>query len=101
MDMSYPIYLVTELRQEDEFGVPHAIKSKRRVFANVKSVSQSEFFEGGRAGLNPEFKMTMFAYDYAGEHLLEYMNRPFEIYRTYQVNPDVVELYCTRKQGSR
>ena len=101
MDMSHPIYLITEFRQEDNYGVPRAIKSKRMVYANVKSVSQREFYEGGRAGLNPEFKMTMFAYDYAGEQVLEYMGRTLSIYRTYQVNPDVVELYCSRKQGER
>ena len=59
------------------------------------------FFEGGRSGLNPEFKMSMFAYDYAGEQWLEYMGRVFSIYRTYQPTPDKVELYCSRKQGKR
>ena len=101
MDMSYPIYLITEFRQEDEYGVAHAIKSKRMVYANVKSVGQREFYEGGRAGLNPEFVMTMFAYDYASEQTLEYMGRTFDIYRTYQKGPDEVELYCSRKQGKR
>ena len=101
MDMSYPIYLITELRQEDDYGVSQAIKSKRMVFAKVENVSQREFFEGGRNGLNPEFKLTMFAFDYAGESTLEYMGRTLDIYRTYQPKPDLVELYCQRKQGKR
>ena len=101
MDRSYPIYLISELQQEDQFGVLTPIFSKRLVYANVVSVGQREFFEGGRAGLNPEFKMTMFAFDYAGESTLEYMGRQFDIYRTFQNGTDTVELYVQRKQGKR
>ena len=101
MDRSTPIYLVKEYHQEDEFGVLQPMLSKRLVYANVTSVSQREWFDGGRAGLNPEFRMTMFAFDYAGENTLEYMGRVFDIYRTYQGNDDMVELYVQRKQGKR
>lgn len=101
MDRSYPITLITEIWQEDEYGVLQPTLSKRQVYANVVSVGQREFFEGGRAGLNPEFKMTMFAFDYAGEQTVEYMGRIFDIYRTYQGGTDTVELYCARKQGKR
>ena len=101
MDRSYPIYLITELQQEDKFGVLQSILSKRLVYANVTSVGQREFFEGGRSGINPEFRMTMFAFDYAGESTLEYMGRLFDIYRTYQGADDTVELYVQRKQGKR
>lgn len=101
MDRSYPIYLVTEVMQEDKFGVLTPILSKRLVYANVSSVTQREFFDGGRSGLNPEFRMTMFAFDYAGESTLEYMGRMFDIYRTYQGSNDTVELYVQRKQGKR
>ena len=101
MDRSFPIYLVTELWQEDAFGVSQPTLSKRQVYANVVSVGQREFFEGGRAGLNPEFKMTMFAFDYAGEQTVEYMGRMLDVYRTYQATDDTVELYCSRKQGKR
>lgn len=101
MDRSYPIYLISEIQQENEYGVLVPIQSKRLVYANVTSVSQSEFFEGGRAGLNPELRMTMFAFDYAGENTLEYMGRAFDIYRTYSGSDDMVELYVQRKQGKR
>lgn len=101
MDRSFPIYLITEYNQEDQFGVLTPTLSKRKVYANVKTVSQSEWFQGGRSGLNPEYKMTMFAFDYAGESTLEYMGRIFDIYRTYMAGNDMVELYVQRKQGKR
>lgn len=102
MDRSYPIYLIDDLKEEDDYGVlQNVVPSKRLVYANVRSVAQREFFEGGRNGLNPEFVITMFAFDYAGEHTLEYMGRVFDIYRTYQGSDDKVELYVQRKQGKR
>jgi SPP1 family predicted phage head-tail adaptor len=101
MDRSFPIYLITEYNQEDQYGVLTPTLSKRKVYANVKTVSQSEWFQGGRSGLNPEYKMTMFAFDYGGENTVEYMGRIFDIYRTFQAADDTVELYCSRKQGKR
>ena len=101
MDRSTPIYLISIELQEDQYGVLQPTATKRMVYANVKSVSQSEWFEGGRAGLNPEYKMTMFLYDYNGEASLEYMGKTFDIYRTYMAGTDKLELYVQRKQGKR
>lgn len=101
MDRSTPIYLIAETYSEDAYGVMQPQVTKRLVYANVSSVSQSEFFEGGRAGLNPEFRMTMFAFDYAGEKTLEYQDKVFDIYRTFQGRDDTLELYVERKQGKR
>jgi len=101
MDRSTPIYLVTEYNQEDEFGVLQPMLSKRLVFANVTSVTSREWMEGGRIGLNPEFRMTMFAFDYAGEKVLVYNGSVYSIYRTYIGPNDTIELYVQRKQGTR
>lgn len=101
MDRSEPIYLIKEFNQEDEYGVLQPMLSRRMVFANVESVSQREWMEGGRNGLNPEFKMTMFAYDYEGEAKLVYNGSVFSIYRTYRGKGESIELYVQRKQGTR
>lgn len=72
----------------------------REVYCDVESVSQSEFFEGGRNGLNPAYKFTMFAYDYQGERTLEYKGQRYGIYRTYLRKNDQIELYAERKGGT-
>lgn len=72
----------------------------REVFCQVDSVTQSEFFEGGRNGLNPEYRFTMFAADYQGERTVEYKQRTYGIYRTYQPRTDIIELYAERKGGT-
>ncbi len=101
MDRSTPIYLITEYNQEDKYGVLKSTLSRRLVYANVSSVTQREWMDGGRIGLNPEFRMTMFAFDYAGEKELVYNGSVYSIYRTYMSTDNTIELYVQRKQGKR
>lgn len=99
MDRSNVIYLISETFTQDEYGVQQSTQTERMVFCNVASVSQREWFEGGRIGLNPEYQMTMFAHDYAGEQLLKFNGVIYAIYRTYLTDTDEIELYVQRKQG--
>ena len=101
MDRSTPIYLVSEIYTEDAYGVLIPTAEKRLVYANVTSVSAAEFFEGGRNGLNPEFRMIMFAPDYQGEKVVEYNGTQYGIYRTYQGRNDMIELYTQLKKGDQ
>lgn len=100
MDRSNTCYLVAETRTQDIYGVQQVTQTEREVFCNVSSVTQREWFEGGRIGLNPEYRMTMFQYDYAGEQLLKYNGIIYTIYRTFVTDNDEIELYVQRKQGN-
>lgn len=99
MDRSNECYLIAETRTQDAYGVEQVQQTERHVFCNVSSVTQREWFEGGRIGLNPEYRMTMFSYDYAGEQLLKFNGIIYSIYRTYITDNDEIELYVQRKQG--
>lgn len=101
MDRSEPIYLIGTTYTEDAFGVLQPSPEKRMVYANVTSVSASEWFEGGRNGLNPELRMVMFAPDYNGETIVEYKGHQYAIYRTYQARTDVLELYVEKRKGKQ
>lgn len=100
MDRSTPITLVAATKQQNDYGVWEETKTNREVFAQVDSVTRAEFFEGGRNGLNPEFRMTMFFGDYEGEKELIYNGKPYAVYRTYQGRNDTIELYVERKGGT-
>jgi len=101
MDRSTPIYLVKETYTEDAYGVLVPTPDKRLVYANVTSVSSAEFFEGGRNGLNPEYRMIMFAPDYEGEEIVEYNGTKYTVYRTYQGRNDTIELYVELRKGKQ
>lgn len=100
MDRSEVITLLAATKTQNAYGVWVESLTNRDVFCQVDSVSRAEFFDGGRNGLNPEFRMTLFAGDYQGERLLIYKNSTYSVYRAYQGRNDTVELYVERKGGS-
>ena len=100
MDRSNVITLLSATKTQDQFGVWRETLTERDVFCQVDSVTASEFFNGGRNGLNPEYRMTMFFGDYAGETMLRYNGITYAVYRTYQRRDDVIELYVERKGGT-
>lgn len=100
MDRSNVIKLISSTKTQDNNGVWRETLIERQVFCNVSSVTASEFFEGGRNGLNPEYRMTMFNGDYQGETMLKFNGRTYAIYRTYLDRNDNLELYVERKGGT-
>ena len=100
MDRYDVILLISETKVQDEYGVWKTTETERAVFCNVSSVTANEFFDGGRNGLNPSFRMTMFNGDYNGERTLKYNGNRYAIYRTYLTRNDQLELYVERQGGA-
>lgn len=100
MDRSNVIKLISSTKSQDDYGVWRETLSERTVYCDVQSVTRSEFFDGGRNGLNPEYKITMFFGDYEGETLVEYEGNTYAVYRTYKQRNDTLELYVERKGGT-
>lgn len=100
MDRSTPIQLVAQYYSENDAAVTSAQPIERTVYANMTSVTGSEWFEGARNGLNPELRFRVFAPDYKGEEILKYNGHYYAIYRTYLERNDIIELYCERRNGT-
>lgn len=77
------------------------VKTETRspIFAIKESISRAEFYNGGKAGLQPEFRLTTAIIDYNGELEVELDGVRYGIYRTYNVSQDYIELYCEKKGG--
>ena len=99
MDRSNVISLIAYNQTQDVFGVWGKTITKTKVYCNVVSVSQAEWYEGSRNGLNPQFRFTVFRYDYHGEQAVEYNNVTYTIYRTYVGRNETIDLYCELKKG--
>ena len=95
MDSVITLYSNTYTKNKYGVTVP-GDQTKLDVFCQVRSISQTEFFEAGRNGLNPSFVFTVFAADYNNETLIEYEGLTYSVYRTY-INGDYIELYVERK----
>lgn len=99
MDRSRILTLIEEAYKPDALGQLIPTETRRDVYCNLSSVSASEWFDGGRAGLNPEYRATMFVYDYNGERIAELDGVRYGIYRTYLAQNEFIELYLERKAG--
>lgn len=100
MDRSDIITLYADTVTYDDYGVAVKTRTSRDVFCKVDSVTRAEFFEAGRSGLNPEYRITMFFGDYEGETIVGYNGRNYSVYRTYQAKTDIIELYVERRAGT-
>lgn len=101
MDRSDVIKLIPVTVQEDAYGVEKPTEgTPRQVMCQVLSVTRTEFFDGGRNGLNPEYEFDVFFGDYDGERLVEYNGKRYSVYRTYHGRNDIIELYVERKGGT-
>ena len=86
----------------NEYGDTVKTFSNRQVFAQVKSISQSEFYQAQAVGLKPEIKFVIADFaDYQGEKILSYKpygetsEENYTILRTYR-NKINLEIVCKR-----
>jgi len=67
------ITLKKEVNTVNEYGDTVKTYTSRNVFAEVKSISQSEFYQAEAVGLKPEIKFVIADFaDYQGEKVLNY-----------------------------
>lgn len=100
MDRSNIIYLIAYNETQNSLGIWSKQETRKKVFCDVVSVSQAEWFEGGRNGLNPRFRFTVFRYDYNGEQAVEFNDKVYEIYRTYVGKNETIDLYVEERKGA-
>ena len=90
------IGLVTETRSAH--GVHEAItESVRDVYAEIRSVSRSEYYTALNAGVQPSivFKLALDA-DYQDEKFLRFRGKRYRVVRTYLTNDGGIEITAER-----
>ena len=95
------ITLIKDTDTTDYYGDLVKTTTERTLFAEVKSVGQSEFYQAQAVGLKPEIKFVIADfYDYQGEQQLKYTpyggtEQVYDIIRTYRNNTNL-EIVCKR-----
>jgi SPP1 family predicted phage head-tail adaptor len=89
------INLVTVTESENDIGDMVESFNTNEVFANKKSIRQSEFYQAMAHGLKPELMFEINSLDYDGQQKLIYEGKTYQIMRTYSKNDETVELICT------
>lgn len=82
--------------EKDGFGDPVMQKQiSEMVFTEVKSISQSEFYQAQTAGKKPEIKFVITDYlDYEGQKYLIYEGVRYNVLRTYRKSGNELEITC-------
>jgi len=93
------ISLVTITYTESDIGDIVETRTDRQVYANKKSIRQSEFYQAQANGLRPEAMFEMRSIDYQGEQKLIHDGKEYNVIRTYSKNGEILELVCDRLVG--
>ena len=93
------IKLISITYQTDALGQRVPTETATEYTADVDSVTRNEFFEAGKAGITPEYRVTLNRLTYNGERIVEIDGERYGVYRTYERSPFVIELYCEKKGG--
>ena len=95
------ITLIKETNTVDAYGDTSQTPTERTIYAEVKSIGQSEFYQAQAVGLKPEIKFVIADFaDYEGEKKLKYTpfggtEQIYDILRTYR-NKINLEIVCAR-----
>lgn len=76
----------------DEIGDTITIQVYKEIFAEKKSVKQSEFYQAHSQGLKPEFVFIVHPSEYDGKNGLRYKGKQYKIIRTYEKDSENLEL---------
>lgn len=94
------IKLIKETSTVDEYGDKVVTTSERTIFAELKSIGQTEFYQANANGFKPELKFVIADYlDYQGEKKLKHQEfnsdkgETYEVIRTYR-NGTLLEITC-------
>lgn len=93
------VKFLSEQKNVDDYGDTVVTTTERTVFADVRSVGQSEFYQAAAVGLRPEIKFVIADFlDYHGEKALLYtpfgdQERRYNVIRTYRTGTEL-EIVC-------
>lgn len=99
----YPIDLIEVVTEKDSLNqVVEKTRTTQTVFAEIGSVSQTEFFSAGRIGFQPSLKATIYDFEYNSEPIVKFNSKLYSVYRFYYINgTDRVELYLEERGGTK
>lgn len=98
--MTEQINLIAIEYTQDDLGEWIEERTETLVFAQVESVTMSEFYQAGLQGFKPDYRFVVWQAEYSDEELIEYRDKVYNVYRTYKRDDGRIELYCNEKKGA-
>lgn len=91
--LDHEIYLIKETSTTNAMGDVIKVATEEKVFANKKSIRQSEFYQAQTNGLKPELTFEIYSFEYDNEPKVKYEGKYYKIIRTYETG-EFLELVC-------
>jgi len=90
------INLISVTTTVNDLGDAVDTETSSQVFANKKSIRQSEFYQAMANGLRPETMFQIRYSDYSEQGKISYNSETYDIIRVYTKNDEIIELICNR-----
>ncbi|WP_335871961.1 phage head closure protein [Bacillus sp. 2205SS5-2] len=87
---------ITITEEENRRGTMIKTNKYRQVFADKKSIRQSEFYQARASELKPEIMFEVWSLDYKNEEKLKFKNEEYKVIRTYEKDNEKTEIVATR-----
>jgi SPP1 family predicted phage head-tail adaptor len=92
------VTLITVTYTTDALGNQVADESKKEIFANMFTVSATEFYNAALTGLRPSLMFEIYSFEYAGQTRLEYEGKKYNIIRVTTAG-EKTRLVCEEVAG--
>ena len=80
-------------------GYRDEVETAREVFANVKSVTRSEFYAARQDGTELVIAVEMRTWDYNGERRLRHNGKTYTVERQYTKDGEMLQINCSEFRG--
>ena len=81
------------------YGEPIQAMTYREIFANKKSVRQSEFYNAAIVGLKPQLVFEVYSFEFNNDEKVRYNDQKYSIIRAYEKG-ETTELTVAAQVGS-
>ena len=81
-------------RDDDGFDVVEE-ESGRLVYADMKSVTRTEFYLANQSGIKADISFVLRQADYDSEMTLLHGEKKYKVIRTYKKDGETIDLICT------
>lgn len=100
MDSTKIVKLVKETITHGNYGQEIITETSSTVFGRLYSVTRNEWTDAGQRGVEANFRLDVYTFEYNGEKIVELDGVRYGVYRTYiRVNEDITELYLHTVNG--
>lgn len=91
--------LIKVTSTKDDLGQSILHDTPYMVFCSKLSITRAEFNSAGNQGFKPDIMLIIDADSYDNEKYVDYYEKRYNIYKTFQRSDGFLEIYCEVKTG--